>query len=195
MDITFDIIVLIVFLFFTIRGTVRGAISELIGLVGLFAGIYLAGAYAPVLEPHLNYSYLAGYQTIVAYALIFIGSMIAVTIVGAIIRKVFHLLFLGFLDHFLGGAIGFIKALLIIMLVKTVVVNFFPDTDFVQESISIPYRNDAYDLIITHLPDSVKDIFRELDLDSELRSGSQQLPTAGPQIDIGSIRPNLSNTP
>lgn len=158
MDITFDLVVLIIFLFFTIRGAVRGAIAELIGLVGLFAGIYLAGEYAPQLVPYLQYPVIAGYETILSYAIIFLGTMISVTIIGYILEHIFDMLFLGFLDHFFGGVIGLIKALLVCLIIKAVVTKFFPDMPFIQNSLVAPYLDQGYDFIYTYLPENIKNI-------------------------------------
>ena len=94
------------------RGLMKGLFVEIASLVALIAGLYGA----------IHFSYFAGdflvenfpsweekYVNLTAFAVTFIGILIAVTMAGKLLTKVADFASLGILNKILGGAFGGLK--------------------------------------------------------------------------------------
>ncbi|MGB9720175.1 MAG: CvpA family protein [bacterium] len=96
-----DIVILIIILSLIVQGLISGFIRGIFDLAGILAGIFLAIEYAEKLKMARFFGFL----------LIFIGTVIVISIVGRIISKIIHLTPLGIMDRLMGGALGFVKGI------------------------------------------------------------------------------------
>lgn len=98
---------------FVLLGAYWGLIRQLIAIVGLVVGVALAGRYGPEVAAWLS-SFIA--DPTVAGVLGFLGVLLLVSalasLVASLLRLFVGLLFLGWLDHLLGGLLGFVQACL-----------------------------------------------------------------------------------
>ncbi len=136
LDIGFGIVLVL----FLVRGLLRGMVQELAGLIGLFAGFFLAGRFYMQLAPHLNSlvgdrDWAAG----LAYGLIFLGTLVAVAICAALLRKFMSFTFTSWLDHLLGGVVGGGKGVLLCAIALAVMNRFVPDSPFLKNSLLAPH--------------------------------------------------------
>ncbi len=158
MELNFDILALVIFLYFVIRGAFSGAVTELIGLAGLLGGAYLAVNYSGELVNYLPFSLPQGWEPILSFAIIIFGCGALAALLAFFVRNILDLIFLGFLDHLLGAIIGITKAFLVCSVLTYLAVNYFDSYTFVSSSYSIPYFTDAVEYLITYLPENVQNI-------------------------------------
>jgi membrane protein required for colicin V production len=98
---------------FTLLGIYWGLIRQLLSLVGLVVGVGMAGRYGPEVANWLS-SFIA--DPTVAGAIGFLAVLLlvsaAASVIASLLRIFVGLLFLGWLDHLLGGLLGLVQAVL-----------------------------------------------------------------------------------
>ena len=69
-----DIIIVILVLLAAFKGFSRGLIKELISLISLIAGVYIASNFSAYVEKHLNNNFpkIEEYNTIISFVLVFL---------------------------------------------------------------------------------------------------------------------------
>ena len=111
-------------IWFIFAGLASGFIREIIGLIGLFLGlilaaqyyIVLAGVFSPVLEVDI--------ARIAAFAVIAFGVTLIAHWIASLLHKAVSLLFLGWIDHLLGGAFGIVKGVIIFAVLIAIITKF-----------------------------------------------------------------------
>ncbi|RRR67454.1 MAG: CvpA family protein [Candidatus Viridilinea halotolerans] len=121
-----DLIILIVLgLFFTL-GLYWGLIRQVLAVVGLIVGVMVAGRFGGNVADWLS-SFIS--DPMVTGALGFLGLLMLVSSIASLIASILHtfvgLLFLGWLDHLLGGLLGLLQASIAVT-VLVVVMHAFP---------------------------------------------------------------------
>ncbi|MEO9966112.1 MAG: CvpA family protein [Reichenbachiella sp.] len=108
---TIDIAILIFLLIGAYTGFRKGMLMELISLIAFFialiAGIKLLDWGIAILE-----NYIEGYDSllpIIAFSIIFIGIIIALNLLGKMVKKILDLTLLGSVDDIIGSIIGIVK--------------------------------------------------------------------------------------
>jgi membrane protein required for colicin V production len=125
-----DTAILVMLAASTLTGLFWGLIRQLLSIAGLVAGIYLAGRfYEPVatfLHPSEGGGLVAdaNWAKIIAFGAIVIGVSLLAGVVGSALRLVANLLLLGWLDHLLGGLLGFVNSLLLVSALLAVATIF-----------------------------------------------------------------------
>ena len=107
-------------------GMVRGLVKEVVSLVGLVLAFILAKDYATDIGEWFGFlldTPLARYA--VGFAFIFFGVLLISALVRWILAKIIKLSALNFMDHLLGGLFGFLRGL-VLLLVVTFVTNQTP---------------------------------------------------------------------
>jgi uncharacterized membrane protein required for colicin V production len=109
---TLDIFFCITTLFFVVVGVRRGLIGEIFRLVALVAGCIVAFLYYPDCARYIKLPspYLS---EALSFTLIYLATALVILGAGVLFRKAVHLLPLGWFDYVFGGAIGFVKVLII----------------------------------------------------------------------------------
>lgn len=114
-----DILLLICFIPALVRGIQKGLIEQVISIISIFAGAWLAYHFASTLAEWLTQ--FSGLDPkilgIISFALIVILSVFLLNLVGKLLAKTLSLASLGFLDHLLGVVFALLKAALIIGLI------------------------------------------------------------------------------
>jgi membrane protein required for colicin V production len=143
-----------------VLGLFWGLLRQVAATFGLIVAIFLAGA---------NYKALAGFlhpaegggliqdenmANIVAFVIIVVGVSLAVGVVASILRTLLGLLFLGWLDHLLGAALGILQMLLLLSVI-TIVATVFPVpglSDAINNSALAPTLARPLSFIVDWLP-------------------------------------------
>jgi membrane protein required for colicin V production len=98
---------------FFLLGLYWGLIRQVLSIIGLVVGVMAAGRYGPGVAAWLS-SFIA--DPILAGAIGFLGVLLLVSalasFVASALRMFVGLLFLGWLDHLLGGLLGLVQAAL-----------------------------------------------------------------------------------
>lgn len=114
-----DIIISILLLLAVYKGFKNGLIKEIISLISLVAGIYIAVNFSFYIEKYLSKS-LSKYDefvSIISFLLVFLIVFISLKLAGVIMSKLASSMQLGLLNKSLGLFFGLSKALLIISIV------------------------------------------------------------------------------
>ena len=113
----FDIITIIVLILAAIAGARKGFITQLFSLLSIVGGILIASAYGPSVGEALGID--AAYSKIVGYAITFIATAVAASLVARILAKLFSAMGLGGLDTLLGVVLSAAKYMLILSVIFT----------------------------------------------------------------------------
>lgn len=109
-----DVLLLVIGLWFVLRGFMTGIIRAVASILGIVLG-FVTAAYgsifaAPFLVPMVQNHTIA---LAVAFVLIFFSIYVAMYLVGITLNSVFKMLKLGWLDMMLGGVFGLAKGLIL----------------------------------------------------------------------------------
>ncbi len=122
-----DIIVIGIIISFTLVAAAWGIIRQLIALGGLIAGIWLAGLLNPGLAKAVGFTD----NPAVAQGLAFLAVVVIVSILSSVVASLLYffvgLLFLGWLDHVIGAAIGFVQGVLALGVFMVAALTLAPD--------------------------------------------------------------------
>ncbi|MDT8377804.1 MAG: CvpA family protein [Desulfotignum sp.] len=138
----FDLMVLVIVLFCMIRGVFRGLIREVSGIVAVIAGFYGAFMYYWILSPHLAFLIQApAIRDLVSFGVLFCGIVILVGLLAALIRKLMHVVFLGWVDRTFGLIFGTAKGILIVSVLFIILTTFVPSGSaaLMKRSETAPY--------------------------------------------------------
>jgi membrane protein required for colicin V production len=138
----FDLMVLVIVLFCMIRGVFRGLIREVSGIVAVIAGFYGAFTYYWMLSPYLDFLIQTpGIRHLVSFGVLFCGIVILVGLLAALIRKLMHVVFLGWVDRTFGLIFGTAKGILIVSVLFIMLTSFVPSGSaaLMDRSITAPY--------------------------------------------------------
>ncbi len=147
----FDLAMLLVLVYFTVKGAFRGFFKELFSLVGLAAGVYLGIQYADVVDGFLS-AYLTflspSLSRIISVALIFFAVCVVCSMIGAMFCKILSMVSLGALDRMFGLLAGACKGAAVVALVVVALnrAQTFIPSSFLEESRVVNFVN-------TYLPD------------------------------------------
>jgi len=159
LDIVFAVIIgLAIF-----RGLLRGMIQEISSLLALGVGLVLAGRYAHECTPYMQQ--MVGNPHVSAglsYVGLFLASFIGVVLLGALVRKLMHAIFLGWADRMIGALLGLAKGVVLsclILFALTFVLS--PRSPLVAESKMAPYLNQVTQKMIVLVPQGLKQSFAD----------------------------------
>lgn len=145
-----DIIILLILVFFVFRGLRNGFLKEVLVLVGLFVGFFLAKHYASDFTPYMNFNIGDNVKYALAYGSIVIVTLIVASLLAHFLSAVLKFASLGFLDHILGGLFGALKGIIIVCFLIFVIQMFF-DLSLLKDSICLPYYEKLMDIAKTYL--------------------------------------------
>lgn len=137
----FDLIIILVLVYFLGRGFVHGFVGEVAGIVSLVGGFWVARAYHPELSRHLTAIADPAWRTIAAYVLIFLAVILTVAVLARLLQKILSFSFVSWADRLAGGLLGLAKGALLCALALLVLQKFFHDAPFMQHSRVLPYFN------------------------------------------------------
>ncbi len=130
-----DIILLLCFVPALIQGFRKGFISQVIGIVSLILGVWMSARFANVVGNWIG-QYIQGSEQVlrlVAFTLIFIVVIAALTLLGKALEGVIKLIMLGWLNRLLGVLFSLLKAGLIVGLVIMAFCSLNDTFHFVSE--------------------------------------------------------------
>ncbi len=116
-----DIIFLVIFFIFIVKGLFKGFLKEIFSLAGFLSGISLAYIYFPMLGRYFMESFTdvkyAAYSA--AFFVIFIACVFLFNALGLLLTGFVRAIRLSWLNRAMGGGVGFIKAFVLSLLLVT----------------------------------------------------------------------------
>lgn len=119
---TFDIILLAIFLPGIILGIAKGLVTQVVSLVSVVIGAILASRFAPNLTEVAMLQFDTQEKTtyVVCFILIFLVSVLAMSLVGHLVTKLFKIATLGWLNRLLGAVFAVFTTALVLGLLLSV---------------------------------------------------------------------------
>lgn len=161
-----DILLIIIVAMFLVRGILRGLVKEIVSLASIGLAYFAASRYHDVLLPHLKV-YISSETTIraLSYVLIFMGVIVVCWIIAKLIRQFLELALLGWLDRIFGAVFGAAEGVLIGLLVLLLLRSFFPNAQFLQESVISPKADPVIEVLADFTPDTLRDSLKQKGFD------------------------------
>lgn len=111
-----DMVVIAVVCVCLIRGIFRGLSRELSSIIGILAGFYSAYLFYPHAAGKLPAFIPRGaFADMAGFALVFCCVVIAVGLLGLLVRYALGITMMGWLDRLLGGLFGAVKGVLVVV--------------------------------------------------------------------------------
>jgi membrane protein required for colicin V production len=162
----FDIFIIIILGYSTVRGLFRGLVKEVSSIFGVLGGFYAAYSYYPVMAKILaglvvNPSYL----NILSFLVIFCSVLIIISILGVVIKYLLNVAFLGWIDRLCGVFFGLIKGVLIVTVLFIILTTFLPKgASLIKKSVLAPHVIWVSEKMVNVVSKEMKrDFFNKLD--------------------------------
>jgi len=156
-----DIFIIIVLAYCLIRGIFRGLIKEVSAIIGVFAGFYAACTYYPVVAKLLSpWISNTAYLNILSFLIIFCLLLILISILGVIIKYIFKVAFLGWVDRICGAGFGIVKGILIVSIVLMTLTAFLKKgSPLIKDSLLAPHVTVISENLAKVVPKDMKKAF------------------------------------
>ncbi|WP_161630028.1 CvpA family protein [Desulfogranum mediterraneum] len=137
----FDIFVVLILLFFLIRGLWIGCVRQLAAFFALVGGYWLAARYhgelAPLVDHFLDEPKLIFLVSVIA---LFMVAVLVFTLLGKLLHKVVQITLMGWFDRLLGGGLGVLKGLVISSLLYMFLASSLSASNsLLGRSFTVPY--------------------------------------------------------
>jgi uncharacterized membrane protein required for colicin V production len=163
-----DLSLAIVWLFFAVRGYMRGLIKEAGSLAAIITAFYLAGSYHKQLAPNLT-EYISGnYAGTAAYLLIFTVTLLGVWFVALAISGIVKITMTQWADRFFGGGFGLTKGVILTAVLLFLLRLAAPDPDFLKGSMLVPVLDKVSGKLVNYIPPDINEKLRKF--------GKKELP-------------------
>ena len=152
----FDILVLIIFLAFFVRGIWIGFISQISSLIAMVGAFVLAGYFDNdfyrLILPYLKNSHIA---FLITYIVLFVVFFFVIKLAGLGLRLVMDLTLVAWFDRTVGAIFGIIKGLFFISLIFVVISSFLSGSNnYLKKSITYPYLSMSSKVILAFIRDN-----------------------------------------
>lgn len=163
-----DLSLAIIWLFFAIRGYMRGLVKEVGSLAAIIMGFYLAGTYHKALAPNLT-DYISGnYAGTAAYLLIFTVVLLGVWFLALAISGIVKVTMTQWADRFFGGGFGLAKGVILTAVLLFLIRLAAPDPDFLKGAMLVPVLDKISTRLVNYIPPDINEKLRKF--------GKKELP-------------------
>jgi membrane protein required for colicin V production len=156
-----DVIFTLILGYCLVRGIFRGLIKELTSIVGVFGAFYFAYRYYPDMADLLGHWLKdADYANILAFIVLFVGVYLVINTIGAIIKYLMNIAYMGWVDRLTGAVFGTIKGLLIVVVMVAAFTAFLPSkTDLLSDSIFVRHLSGVSAVMVRAGSADMKNLF------------------------------------
>ena len=121
---TLDTVIAVVLVLCGALGVYWGLIRQVLSIVGLIAGIVLAGRYGGRVADWLS-SFISNDMVVqvLGFILVLVAVSATASLLATLLRRFVGLLFLGWLDHLLGGLLGVLQGALVCTVILIVMAS------------------------------------------------------------------------
>lgn len=106
-----DIIILVILVLGAFRGFQKGLLLEIVGLFGFFLGIIGGFQFTPFVAELIDgwFTTVPGLVPIISFIIVFVVIVLAVNLIGMVLKKTIDLTLLGAFDDLAGALAGIVK--------------------------------------------------------------------------------------
>ncbi|MFP5260132.1 MAG: CvpA family protein [Acidobacteriota bacterium] len=156
-----DLSLAIIWLFFAIRGYMRGLVKEVGSLAAIITAFYLAGTYHKALAPNLT-DYISGnYAGTAAYLLIFTVTLLGVWFLALAISGIVKITMTQWADRFFGGGFGLAKGVILTAVLLFLIRLAAPNPDFLKGAMLVPVLDKLSARLVNYIPPDINDKLRK----------------------------------
>ena len=155
-DITaFDVLALLIFVAFLVRGVWVGFIRQISSLIAMIGGFALAGYFDSefyrLILPYIDNSHTA---FLITYIVLFIAFFFLIKLAGLGLKKVMDVSLTTWFDRTVGGLFGIAKGIFFVSLLFVVTTSFMSGSNnYLKKSISYPFLSSSSKAILTFVQD------------------------------------------
>lgn len=151
----FDVLALLIFLAFLVRGILIGFIRQISSLTAMIGGFILAGyfdnEFYRLILPYIENSHTA---FLITYILLFVAFFYLIKLLGLGLKKVMDVSLTTWFDRTIGGLFGVIKGIFFISLLFVVAGSFLSGSNnYLKKSVSYPLLSNTSKVILTFIQD------------------------------------------
>ncbi|MEO8025586.1 MAG: CvpA family protein [Bryobacteraceae bacterium] len=142
-------------------GFARVGIGFVAAIAGLLCGFWFYGIPAAWIGTLITSKAVAN---LLGFFIVIFAFILAGTAVGWFVARMFKLVGLGLVDRVLGGALGFVRGSLYVVVIVTVLLAFAPKNptpDYIVNSAVMPYGMEASRTIVSLAPRGLSDAVDE----------------------------------
>ncbi len=154
----FDYAVMAVIGLSALRGTWRGFLSEVFGLIGWIVAFLVAARFVSLLVPFIPANWPGGALTqwLIAFAIIVIGVMLVASVANALLSRLVQVSGLGGVDRSLGLMFGLVRGvILVLILVALAGLTELPKQEFWRNALLRPYAEQGVRELKPLLPETL----------------------------------------
>jgi len=161
-----DIAILVILLFCTLMSLYWGVLRQLLALGGLVVGVLAARRYDQQATTLVSSAVQDNPELarLIGFVLVVLAVSLVVSVIASLLRLFVGLLFLGWLDHVLGGLLGFVQGLLLISVVLAVA-SALPNAglgDEIEGSTLAPLFGLPVRIVLPLLPEELQTISKSV---------------------------------
>ena len=151
----FDVLALLIFLAFLVRGIWIGFIRQISSLIAMIGGFVLAGYFDSefyrFILPYIDNSHTA---FLITYIVLFLAFFFLIKLVGLGLKKVVDISLTTWFDRTIGGLFGVAKGAFFVSLLFVVIGSFLSGSNnYLKKSISYPLLSSSSKTILTFIKD------------------------------------------
>jgi membrane protein required for colicin V production len=152
-----DIFSFTVIVAFTGLGVYHGLIKGISSLTSIIGGLYLAKRFSPNITHFLSILHVEDVRGVLGFLVVFIFFFIIIKIFMHFVQKILNASVLAAVDTALGGALGFVKGLLIVILSITMLQVILPlNSAILVNSKVLPYSKKTMGIIRGFIPEQMQ---------------------------------------
>ena len=153
----FDILVLLLVGWLTLRGAVRGMVTQLMSIASVVVSWIAAVKFSPVVAPMISDDPPG--NRLVAMLVLFIAGFVAMWLISGLLNDIVKVIRLKSANRALGAVFGFTKGILLCLIITFFLVVFSENTrNFALESISGKYFARGIERISVLIPEDVNEV-------------------------------------
>ena len=140
-------------------GFARAGIHFAAGMLGIVFGFWFYGTPAAWVHQYIHSTWVSN---LLGFLLVYWAFLLAGTLIGRLLSKLFKWTGLSWLDRLMGAVFGFVRGALITVAFVAVLLAFAskPLPNWMVDSKLLPYAVDASNVIAAIAPSQIKDAFR-----------------------------------
>lgn len=156
-----DILFIAILIISILVGLIRGAVREVLSLVGLAAAIYLAFSFSEMVSKEYLSKFFESPKVsyIVSFILIIVASIFIIALINLFFSQLLRASGLSFVNRFFGMVFGLIRGVLICSII-TLILNFIPgltNSSWYEASSTAPVFRSIANQALAYLPKEIND--------------------------------------